>query len=298
MTSLFKTALMIATAFTFASYNQADAGDCRTGYCPPTYGYGIGYGDGYGVRGYGYGGRGDAIFFRGREYRVIDGELVLQKQATPVVETGTVSGTTVTTETVVEGGTAAATTPPGTATVTQTSATATPPAVATPPASTATVPPATAVPATTPATPPATDNAATPPPVAAGTPATPTAADIPADLPQSGPGEAAPVATDAAAPAVRPELQPLLGLWETETADANGNRSKVTLDLKNDGTATMTVNAGQVGPISLSRKFDVADGNFNLIDKGNKVALGAVVSADKDKVVLKRGENEITFLRP
>ncbi len=297
MTSLFKTALMIATAFTFSAYNHADAGGCGTGFCPPTYGYGAGYGNGYGVSGYGYRVKGDSIFFRGREYRVIDGELVLQKQATPVVETGTVAGTTVSTGAVVEGGATTEAVPPAgtpatTPAATPAAAAATPPVAATP---AATAPPTAATPPATPATPPAAATAAVPPAAATGTP---DGSDIPADLPQSGPGEAAPVATDAAASAVRPELQPLLGLWETETADANGNRSKVTLDLKNDGTATMTVNAGQVGPISLSRKFEVADGNFNLLDGGNKVALGSVVSANKDKVVLKRGENEITFLRP
>lgn len=105
-------------------------------------------------------------------------------------------------------------------------------------------------------------------------------------------------ATAQAEPAVPNELQPLLGLWEAVTRDADGQLNRILLDLNEDGTAEMTVPTAGGGQVKIEREFAVEDGVFKLANDNGELVLGNVVEAGADKVVLERGGANITFLRP
>ncbi|MGH7127675.1 MAG: hypothetical protein ACREIV_03840, partial [Planctomycetaceae bacterium] len=105
-------------------------------------------------------------------------------------------------------------------------------------------------------------------------------------------------AAAAPAPAVNPELLPIMGLWETVTVDETGRENTLRVNLEPTGDATVTVDAAGIGPVTLKRKFAVQDGNFNLIDGQDVLTLGKVVSANKDQVVMERDGAQLTFVRP
>jgi hypothetical protein len=109
---------------------------------------------------------------------------------------------------------------------------------------------------------------------------------------QPGPGAATPVDVPVSA-----GLAPILGKWINTSPGADGAEQTTEIELKADGTAEVTVDSG-VGRVTLNRRFAVEDGNFTLIDGEAKQILGSVVSADKDRVVLKKGEVELAFTRP
>lgn len=118
------------------------------------------------------------------------------------------------------------------------------------------------------------------------------------DEPRTAPPSPAAADSPAAASAVPAELVPILGLWETETTGADGATKKFQLNLAKDGSATISVDGKAVGSGESKQTFEVADGNFNLVNGDKKTTLGKVVSADKDKVVLNRNGKAITFVRP
>lgn len=135
--------------------------------------------------------------------------------------------------------------------------------------------------------------------------ATQPAGQIPAQpVGPSQPGPAPAQATPAlpspapAATAVPEALTPLLGLWETTKTDANGVETKLELNLESTGDATLGVTTGGIGPVSMKRRFTVENGQFQLVEGDQKLTLGEVLSADKDRVVLKNGGDQIVFTRP
>ena len=93
------------------------------------------------------------------------------------------------------------------------------------------------------------------------------------------------------------DLQPLLGLWEAVTRDANGELNRILLDLRADGTAEMQVPSAGGGQVTIEREFAVEEGVFKLTGETD-IILGNVLEAESDKVVLDRSGAEITFLRP
>ena len=108
-----------------------------------------------------------------------------------------------------------------------------------------------------------------------------------------------PIAAPAAAPEVPNDLAPLLGLWEAATQDAEGNVTRILLNLNADGTAEMTVPTATGGKVTLEREFAIdAAGTFKLTGGGRELVLGDVDEAGAEKVVLDRGGAKITFLRP
>ena len=93
-------------------------------------------------------------------------------------------------------------------------------------------------------------------------------------------------------------LDPLLGLWQAVTADAEGNVNKVLMDMLPGGNARLTVPTGSGGTATVEGKVSLDDGNLNL-DLGSRVlTVGRVLSATSDRVVLQRGEGRINFTRP
>lgn len=94
------------------------------------------------------------------------------------------------------------------------------------------------------------------------------------------------------------ELQPLLGLWEAVTKTADGQLSRILLNLNADGTAEMTVPTAAGGEVKINREFAVAEGEFKLTDGESELVLGGVLEAGAEKVVLDRNGAKITFLRP
>lgn len=147
------------------------------------------------------------------------------------------------------------------------------------------------------AAPVAGDSTSIAPPGAA--PANPTAD---ADPLNAGPDPALPPAAPPAAvepSPVRPELEPLLGLWQTVTTDPNGEQRVTQVDLDSTGAATVTVDS-TLGKVSIKRKFSIDDESklFSLVGEGEPIVLGKVVSADKDQVVLDKDGATLTFTRP
>ncbi|MFG0332793.1 MAG: hypothetical protein ACF8TS_05465 [Maioricimonas sp. JB049] len=195
---------------------------------------------------------------------------------------------------------AAATTGTVTETVTEavTETAATPAAAAAGPAAAAPAADAAAIPATAAAAPaeaapvdaPA---AAAPADAAAAAPVVdqPAGDTPPVDLPQD-----APAVNDASDVAVAPELQPILGLWVNENDDNSSNVISQ-INLEADGNASVTLQTG-IGAVDVKKPFAVEDGKFKLIDGEEKLEIASVVSADKDKVVLARAGQQLTFIRP
>ena len=110
---------------------------------------------------------------------------------------------------------------------------------------------------------------------------------------------AQPLAGPPAAAEVPNELAPLLGLWEAATQDAEGNVTRILLNLNADGTAEMTVPTATGGKVTLEREFAIdAEGTFKLTGGSSELVLGEVLEAGADKVVLDRSGARITFLRP
>lgn len=93
------------------------------------------------------------------------------------------------------------------------------------------------------------------------------------------------------------ELQPLIGLWEAATMNANGEVNRILLNLNGDGTAEMTVPSAGCGQVSIEREFAVEEGVFKLTGETDLI-LGEVLEAGPEKVVLNRTGSKITFLRP
>ncbi len=94
------------------------------------------------------------------------------------------------------------------------------------------------------------------------------------------------------------ELQPLLGFWEAVTRDAEGNVTRILMNLKPDATAELTVPTANGGQVKIERDFAVDNGVFKLTDGDKELILGNVVEAGAEKVVLGREDGNITFLRP
>ena len=170
---------------------------------------------------------------------------------------------------------------------------ATPVAGSGPAAPAATPAAAAAVPAAAAATPaaaaPAAGNAAAQTPAA---PADGTVSDLPSDLPTSAPpaGETANV--------VPSELQPLLGLWRNVTKRPDGSEQITEIELAANGNAKVTVEAGLLGKQTIEGQFAVKDGNFNVKKGEETITLGKVEKAEKDEVILKRGDLAFNFTRP
>jgi hypothetical protein len=135
-----------------------------------------------------------------------------------------------------------------------------------------------------PATEVVTDAAAIPTPAEGPALAAPNAADTIADP------NAPPADLPVAAP-IRPELEPLLGLWVNESDAAGQPIAKI--NLANDGNATLTVNTA-VGQADVKKPFAIEDDTF----KFDGDDLAKVVSADADKVVLDANGTALTFVRP
>ena len=101
------------------------------------------------------------------------------------------------------------------------------------------------------------------------------------------------------APQVPNELQPLLGLWEAATQNADGQVSRILLNLNGDGTADLTVPTAAGGEVKIKRDFAIDDdGIFKLTGGPQDLVLGEVVEAGAEKVVLDRNGAKVTFLRP
>ncbi len=128
--------------------------------------------------------------------------------------------------------------------------------------------------------------------------ADPLAPGLDASLPPAAPPVDAARAA-AATPPLRPELEPLLGLWQTVAIDPNGDQKVTQVNLSPDGTATLTVDS-TLGKVSFKRPFAIDDQTktFQLNGEGDPIVLGKVVSADKDQVVLERDGANVTFTRP
>ena len=108
-----------------------------------------------------------------------------------------------------------------------------------------------------------------------------------------------PVAAPPAESEAPNKLAPLLGLWEAATQDAEGNVTRILLNLNADGSAEMTVPTATGGKVTLERDFAIdAEGTFKLTGGSSELVLGNVVEAGAEKVVLDRGGAKITFLRP
>ncbi|MCA9023568.1 MAG: hypothetical protein KDA86_00005, partial [Planctomycetaceae bacterium] len=129
----------------------------------------------------------------------------------------------------------------------------------------------------------ATDAAATPataPEIAAPVVADPATADPAApqaDLPVDAPAQS--------------ELDPLLGLWVNENDSPDQPIAKINLvDTK---TAQVTVNTA-LGQTEVTKSFALEDGTVKL----DGAAIGTVVSADANKVVLNSNGSDITLIRP
>ena len=138
--------------------------------------------------------------------------------------------------------------------------------------------------------------------VAATTTATPAEAAIATDAaatPATAPEIAAPVVADPAAPQAdlpvdapaQSELDPLLGLWINENDSPDQPIAKINLvDTK---TAQVTVNTA-LGQTEVTKSFALEDGTVKL----DGAAIGTVVSADANKVVLNSNGSDITLVRP
>ncbi|QDU38736.1 hypothetical protein Mal4_30660 [Maioricimonas rarisocia] len=291
MLTLIKNTALIAAvaATTFAASNSAIAGGCHSGGCHT------------GVYGYSHGGYGKARFLHGfhgchsyRDIHVLFGrrpELIKQfPEFAAALETRFgkfgVAGTTAVTETVTETvtGTVAG------AAATPAAAGAAAPAAAAPAADAAAVP-ATAAAAPADAAPADAPAAAAPADAAAPVVDQPAGDAPPVDLPQD-----APAVNDASGVAVAPELQPILGLWVNENDDNSSNVISQ-INLEADGNASVTLQTG-IGAVDVKKPFAVEDGKFKLIDGEEKLEIASVVSADKDKVVLARAGQQLTFVRP
>ena len=181
-------------------------------------------------------------------------------------------------------------------TTTATPAVTTTPAVAVTPAVAAT--PAVAGDAAVVTTPPVADAAAVTTPAdaaiatdAAATPAT--APEIAAPV-VADPATADPAAPQADLPVDAPaqsELDPLLGLWINENDSPDQPIAKINLvDTK---TAQVTVNTA-LGQTEVTKSFALEDGTVKL----DGAAIGTVVSADANKVVLNSNGSDITLVRP
>ena len=120
----------------------------------------------------------------------------------------------------------------------------------------------------------------TPAEVAAPAIADPTTADPAApqaDLPVDAPAQS--------------ELEPLLGLWVNENDSPDQPIAKINLvDVE---TAKVTVNT-DLGQTEVTKSFALEDGTVKLDGE----AIGSVVSADANKVVLNSNGSEITLVRP
>lgn len=104
--------------------------------------------------------------------------------------------------------------------------------------------------------------------------------------------------TEFATPKVPNDIEPLLGLWEAVTMNAEGEVQKLLLDLNPNGDAKLTAPTAAGGQATLQRPFAIEDGLFKLGEGEDEMILGEVLSADADEVVLAREEGEITFTRP
>lgn len=69
------------------------------------------------------------------------------------------------------------------------------------------------------------------------------------------------------------------------------------INLEADGNASVTLQTG-IGSVEVKKPFAVEDGKFKLVDGEEKLEIASVVSADKDRVVLSRGGQELAFVRP
>ncbi|MCA9075498.1 MAG: hypothetical protein KDA93_10725 [Planctomycetaceae bacterium] len=108
------------------------------------------------------------------------------------------------------------------------------------------------------------------------------------------PATADPAAPQADLPVDAPaqsELEPLLGLWVNENDSPDQPIAKINLvDVE---TAKVTVNT-DLGQTEVTKSFALEDGTVKLDGE----AIGSVVSADADKVVLNSNGSEITLVRP
>lgn len=113
------------------------------------------------------------------------------------------------------------------------------------------------------------------------------------------PAVADPATADPAAPQIdlpaeapaQSELEPLLGLWINENDSPEQPIAKINLvDVE---TAKVTVNTA-LGQTEVTKSFALEEGTVKL---GGE-AIGSVVSADADKVVLNSNGSEITLVRP
>ena len=295
LTLIKNTALVAAVAAsTFAAGSSAIAGGCHSGGCQTR---------GYSYGGYGYG---QARFLHGfpgchsyRDIHILFGkrpELIKQfPEFAAALETR--FGKFGVAATPAAAATAATVTETVTETVAETAATpaavATPAAAAAPAAAAETPAPAAAPADASPAPAPAAAPADAPADAPAGAPIVNQPADAapPADLPQD-----APAVSNASDAAVAPELQPILGLWVNENTDDSSNViSKINLEA--DGNASVTLQTG-IGSVEVKKPFAVEDGKFKLVDGEEKLEIASVVSADKDRVVLSRGGQELAFVRP
>ena len=96
---------------------------------------------------------------------------------------------------------------------------------------------------------------------------------------------------------IQSELAPLVGLWKATTEQADGEVAAILLELRDDGSATLTVPDAKGGTASLSREVSLTDGNLLLSNGSNTLNLGKVESAEANQVIIARAEGQFTFVR-
>ena len=81
-------------------------------------------------------------------------------------------------------------------------------------------------------------------------------------------------------------------------SSVNGAQETTQVNLTADGKAEVTVEDNKLGKRSFNGALDISDGNFNVKEGDQNMTLGKIVSANKDLVVLQRGDTTMSFTRP
>ena len=78
----------------------------------------------------------------------------------------------------------------------------------------------------------------------------------------------------------------------------DGSDQVTEIQLAANGNAKVTVDADLLGKQTIEGQFAVTDGNFNVKKGEDTITMGKVEKADKDEVILKRGDLAFNFTRP